>query len=88
MHLDILRDNIADARQPLVCANWAAGVDRQFRVMGMGSPFISSEIGALDSLGFMSRSAKRREMVWGKSPCVIPDCPFKGSKALHISPFV
>ena len=26
LHLDILRDNIADARQPLMCADWAAGV--------------------------------------------------------------
>ena len=64
LHLDVLRDNIADARQPLMCANWAAGVDKQFRGLGMGSPFVSSGIGALDSLGFMSRSAKRRGQVW------------------------
>ena len=30
----------------------------------MRSPSVSSGIGALDSLGFMSRSAKRREQVW------------------------
>ena len=30
LHLDILQDNIADARQPLVCANWAAGCMRMF----------------------------------------------------------
>ena len=58
LHLVILRDNIADARQPFMCANWAAGA-KQFRDLGMGSPFISSGMGALDSLGFMSRSAKR-----------------------------
>ena len=34
------------------------------RDLGMGSPFVFSEIGAVDSLGFMSRSAKRREQVW------------------------
>ena len=55
LHLDILRDNIADARQPLMCAHWAADVDKQVR--DLGSPFISSGIGALDSLDFMSRSA-------------------------------
>ena len=87
LHLDILRDNIADARQPLVCAHWAAGVNRQFRDLGMGSPFILSGIGALDSLGIMSRVAKRRELS-GKSLCVTPDCPFQGAKALHISPLV
>ena len=63
LHLDILRDNIADAWQPLMCANWAAGVDKQFRDLGMDSPFISSEIQALDSFGCKSRSAKRREQV-------------------------
>ena len=56
LHLDILQDNIADAWQPLVCANWAAGVDRQFKDLGMGSPFISAGVGALDSLGFMSKA--------------------------------
>ena len=41
-----------------MCANWAAGVDKQFRDLGMGSPFVSFGIGPLDSLGFMSRSGK------------------------------
>ena len=65
LNLDNLQDNSADARQPLVCANWPARVDRQFRDPGMGSPFTSSEIGALDSLGFMGSLAKRHEQVWG-----------------------
>ena len=88
LHLDVLRDNIADARQPLMCANWAAGVDKEFRGLGMGSPFVSSGIGALDCLGFMSRSAKAPWAGLGRSPCVTPDCPFKGGKALHVSPLV
>ena len=80
LHLDILRDNIADAWQPLMCANWAAGVDKQFRVLGMGSPFISSGIGALDRLGFMSRSAKRHEQVWENLHVSPQTAPSKGAK--------
>lgn len=38
------------AGQPLLCANWAAGVGRQFMDLGMGSPFNSSRVGALTSL--------------------------------------
>ena len=80
LHLDVLQANIADARQPLMCANWAAGVDKQFRDLGMGSPFVSFGSGALDSLGFMSRSAKSREQVW-KSLHVSPrTAPSKGAK--------
>ena len=72
LHLDIFRDNIADALQPLMCANWAAGVDRQFRELGMGSSFIRFSV--------MSRSPE--------FPCVVQDCPFQVGKALHISPLV
>ena len=80
LHLDILKDNIADAQQPLLCANWAAGVDRQFRDLGMGSPFTSSGIGALDSLGFMGRLAKRREQVWENLHVSPRTAPSKGAK--------
>ena len=80
LHLVILRDNIADARQPLMCVNWAAGIDKQFRDLGMGSPFVSSGIGALDSLGFMSRSAKRREQVWENLHVSPRIAPSKGPK--------
>ena len=80
LHLNILRDKIADAWQPSMCANWAAGVDKQFRDLGMGSPFISSGIGALDSLGFMSRSAKRRGQVWENLHVSPRTAPSKGAK--------
>ena len=46
----------------------------------MGSPFISSGTGALDSLGFMSRLAKRREQVWGDSHVSPRTAPSKRAK--------
>ena len=51
----------------------------------MGSPYVSSGIGALDSLGFMSRSAKRREQVWESLHVAPPDCPCQRGKALRIT---
>ena len=67
-----------------MCANWAAYVDKQFRDLGMVSPFVSSGIGALDSLGFMSRSAKRREQVWENLHVSPRTAPFKGAKHITI----
>ena len=46
----------------------------------MGSPFVSSGIGALDSLGSMSRSAKRREQVWESVHVPPRTAPSKGAK--------
>ena len=39
LHLDILRDNVADARDPLPYANWARGIEVKFAALGMASPF-------------------------------------------------
>ena len=49
LHLDILRDNIADAKGPLPSANGARGIEVKFAALGMASPYISSGIGVLDS---------------------------------------
>ena len=60
-----LQDDVA-------CQHSIAAVDRTWAAktsLGVGSPLIYSEIGALGSLGFMSRSAKRREQVWEISMC-------------------
>ena len=64
LHLHILRDNIADAKGPLPCANWARGIEVKFAALGMASPFVSSGIGALDSHGFMDRLAGARQRTW------------------------
>ena len=64
LHLHILRDNIADAKGPLPCANWARGIEVKFAALGMASPFVSSGIGSLDSHGFMDRLAGARQRTW------------------------
>ena len=64
LHLHILRDNIADAKGPLPCANWAGGIEVKFAALGMASPLVSSGIGALDSHGFMDRLAGARQRTW------------------------
>ena len=66
LHLHILRDNIADAKGPLPCANWATGIEVKFAALGMASPFVSSGIGALDSHGFM-RERERISLVHSAS---------------------
>ncbi len=80
LHLDILRDNIADAKGPLPCANWAQGIDRQFASLGIASPFVSSGIGALDSHGLLSRMAQGRQRVWEGLHVSPRTAPSKGAK--------
>ena len=41
LHLDILRNNIADAKGPLPCVNWAQGIEMKFAALCMASPCIS-----------------------------------------------
>lgn len=41
LHLDILSENIADAKGPLPCANWARDIDRQYPSFGHGFPIHS-----------------------------------------------
>ena len=84
LHLDILRDNIADAAGPLPCANWAGGINRQFATQGLASPFLSSGIGVLDSHGLLTRQVEGV----GRLACVSQDCSFQGGQAVHISSLV
>ena len=82
MHLD----SIVGGHQLLICATCAVGNDWQFKEFGMGlrSPFVSSGNGALDSLGFRSRSANPREHVSFNACLIIPytyahiDCSWRG----------
>ena len=88
LHLHILRDNIADAKGPLPCANWARGIEIKFAALGMASPFVSSGIGALDSHGFTDRLAGARQRTWDGLHVSPRAAPSKGGKAMHISSLV
>ena len=88
LHLHILRDNIADAKDPLPCANWARGIQVKFAALGMASPFVSSGIGALGSHGFMDRLAGARQRTWDGLHVSPRAAPSKGAKLCNISSLV
>ena len=64
IHVDILRDNVSAAQQHPMCGNWAAGIVRQYAGLGMPSPFSSSGIVALNSLGFQANMEGQHRKVW------------------------
>ena len=78
--LDILRDNIANARGPLPCANWARGIEMKLATLGMAPPFISSGIGALDSHSFVAKMAEVRQRTWDGLDVSPRTAPSKGAK--------
>ena len=80
LHLHLLRDNIADAKGPLPCANWARGIEVKFAALGMASVFISSGIGACDSHGFMNRLAGAQQRTWDGLHVSPMPAPSKGAK--------
>ena len=65
IHAEILRDNIADARQHPSCGNWAGGIVKQYSRLGMASLFSSSGITCLNSLGFQANMEGQLKKVWG-----------------------
>ena len=88
IHAEVLRDNIADAQEHPSYGNWAGGIIKKYRRLGMASPFSSSGITCLDSLGFRANMKGQLCKVWDglqKSPvsCTLCltlsfQCPFPG----------
>ena len=66
LHLDILKDNIADARQQSRCTNWAKGVTKQFQDLGLCVPFSTSTISSINHLGFRDALTKQQQRLWGQ----------------------
>ena len=54
IHAEILRDNIADAQEHPSYGNWAGTIVKLYSCLGMASPFLSSGITGLNSLGFQA----------------------------------
>ena len=59
LHLDILEDNITDARQRSSCSNWSKGIEMQFCSLGMEFTFRSAGIGVLNGHGLMTKMARQ-----------------------------
>ena len=64
IHAEILRDNIADAQEHPSYGNWAGGIVKQYSRLGMVSPFSSSGITCLNSLGFQANMKGLLCRVW------------------------
>ena len=64
IHSEILRDNIAVAQENPACGNWAGGIVKQYRRLGMALPCSSSGIAGLNSLGFHPWRVSSGQ-VWG-----------------------
>ena len=86
IHVDILKDNISAAQQHPECGNCAAGVMKQYTGLIMLSPFSSSGITALDSLGFQANMEGQHRKVWNGlhvSPRLAPSKEAKLCTNLH-----
>ena len=64
VHAEILGDNIADAQEHPSYGNWAGGIVKQYSRLGMVSPFSSSGITCLNSLGFQANMKGQLCRVW------------------------
>ena len=64
IHAEIFRDNIADAQEHPSYGNWAGGIVKQYSRLGMVSPFSSSGIAGLNSLGFQANMEGQLCRVW------------------------
>ena len=60
LHASNMPDNsshaaiLADAQEHPSCGNWAGGIVKQYGCLGMASPFSSSGVTCLNSLGFQA----------------------------------
>ena len=80
IHAEILRDNIADAQEHPSYGIWAGGIVKQYSRLGMVSPFSSSGITCLNSLGFQANMKGLLCRVWDGLHVSPRTAPFKRAK--------
>ena len=84
IHAEILRNNIADAQGHPSYGNWAGGIVKQYSRLGMVSPFSSSGITGLNSLGFSGEHEGSALQGLGWSACVPKNSSLKtGQSSAH-----
>ena len=99
LHLDVLKDNLYGAQQPLHCMNWAKGISKQFQTLGLPSPYSATGIGSISSQKLLAALTKRQQRIWdniAESPRTAPSkgakfctyhCWFSPPDRLHFAPY-
>ena len=82
IHAEILRDNIADAQEHPSYGDWAGGIVKQCSRLGMVSPFSSSGIACLNSLGYQANMKGQLCRVWD-GLCPQEQLPQKVQSSAH-----
>ena len=80
LHLDILKDNLADARAQPSCGNWASGVQAKDCALGLSSPSTVGGIGVSDGLEFRARVKEQQRQAWADLHVSPRTAPSRGVK--------
>ena len=79
LHLDILKDDLADARARPSCGNWASGVQAKYCALGLPSPFTVDGIGVPDGLEFRARVKDQQQRAWADLHVSPRSAPSRGA---------
>ena len=80
IHIEILRDNIADAQNHPSYGNWAGEIVKQYSRLGMALPFLFFGTLGLDSLGFQANMKGQLCKVWDGTHVSPRTAPSKNPK--------
>ena len=80
LHLDILKDKLADARAQPSCGHWASGVQAKYCALGLPSPSTVDGIGVPDGLEFRARVKDQQQQAWADLHVSPRTAPSRGAK--------